>query len=333
MSSHDRASSGLRIVYAGTPAFAVPALQALHDAGHQIVAVFTQPDRPAGRGRRLQPSPVKQAAQTLDIPVHQPRKLDVEARAELQALNPDLMVVTAYGLILPRAVLALPRMGCINIHASLLPRWRGAAPIQRAIQAGDTETGISIMQMDEGLDTGPVLLRSAVPITEHETGGSLHDKLAALGGNCILDAVDGLATGRLKTSPQPEAGVCYARKLSKAEAAIDWTLPAIDIARQVRAFNPWPVAQTQWGKRTLRIHAAHVHEGAASGDPGQVLQADRDGVVIACRSGGLALETVQLPGKRAISARDLVNAGLRAGDRLGQDLDQGMGQDGGVDPA
>ncbi|MCP1728073.1 methionyl-tRNA formyltransferase [Natronospira proteinivora] len=317
----DNAAGGLRIVYAGTPDFAVPALDALHDAGHQVVGVFTQPDRPAGRGRRLQPSPVKQAAQSLDIPVYQPQRLDAEAQADLKALAPDLMVVAAYGLILPRAVLILPRMGCINIHASLLPRWRGAAPIQRAIQAGDDETGITIMQMDEGLDTGPMLMRRPLPIAADETGGSLHDKLAALGGNCILDVVDGLAMGRIKAEPQPETGVCYARKLTKAEALIDWNAPAMNIERQVRAFNPWPVAQTQWGKRVLRIHSAHLHQGDRQAAPGRVIRAGKSGVVIACGEGALVLETVQLPGKRPISARDLANAGLKAGVMLGRDAE------------
>jgi len=318
MPASEQTPGGLRIVYAGTPGFAVPALDALADTGHQVVAVFTQPDRPAGRGRKRQPSPVKQAAIARDIPVHQPTRLDAQAIETLQALAPDLMVVTAYGLILPAPVLAIPRMGCINIHASLLPRWRGAAPIQRAIQAGDKESGISIMQMDEGLDTGPVLLKHPLALGPRETGGSLHDKLAALGGNGILDAVDGLATGRLRLSPQPETGVSYARKLSKNEAWIDWSRPAIEIDRQIRAFNPWPVAQTRWDDRILRIHEAQPapQRGTRQGAPGEVVQADRQGVIVACGEGQLLLDRVQLPGKRSISGQDLVNAGLRPGARF-----------------
>lgn len=327
MDSIDAPRGGLRIVYAGTPDFAVPALQALDDAGHSIVAVFTQPDRPAGRGRRPRPSPVKQVALEREIPVHQPRRLDAEAQATLRELRPDLMVVTAYGLLLPPPVLDIPRLGCINIHASLLPRWRGAAPIQRAIEAGDRETGVSIMQMDEGLDTGPVLMRLSTPITADETGGTLHDRLAALGGNAILDVVDRLATGRLVPEPQPDEGVLYAPKLSKDEAEIDWARPAIEIERRVRAFNPWPVAQTRWRDRQLRIHAARAVDepDLPTGKPGTVAAAGRDGVRVACGEGALRLDRAQLPGRKPVSGRDLVNAGLQVNEALGDTGGDGSG--------
>ncbi|MEA5446197.1 methionyl-tRNA formyltransferase [Gammaproteobacteria bacterium AB-CW1] len=315
-----KSDSPLRIVYAGTPEFAVPALEALADSPHQLVAVYTQPDRPAGRGRQPRPSPVKQAALARDIPVHQPQRLDAEAREVLAGLAPDLMVVTAYGLILPRPVLDLPRLGCINIHASLLPRWRGAAPIQRAIEAGDPESGISIMQMDEGLDTGPVLARYPLALAADETGGSLHDRLAALGRAHIVDCVDALAAGRLTAEPQPEAGVSYARKLDKAEADIDWHRPAIEIERQVRAFDPWPVAQTQWRGKALRVHAAEAlteSDSQASGRPGEIVAAGREGVLVATGSGLLQLNRVQLPGKKAVSGADFANRGVAAGECLG----------------
>lgn len=307
---------GLRIVYAGTPDFAVPALNTLADSRHAVVAVYTQPDRPAGRGRKPRPSPVKQAALERGLPVCQPARFDAEAREALAAWEPDLMVVTAYGLILPRPVLDTPRLGCINIHASLLPRWRGAAPIQRAIEAGDRETGISIMQMDEGLDTGPVLLTRRLPLDGSETGGSLHDSLARLGADAVLEAVDGLARGDLAATPQSRDDACYARKLRKDEAEIDWIRPANAIAAKVRAFSPWPVAQTRWKDRVLRIHAARPVAGEAAGRPGEVVAADRDGAVVATGEGCLALETVQLPGRKRITGADLVNAGLTVGDRL-----------------
>lgn len=317
MSKPDSERRALRIVYAGTPGFAVPALEALNASPHEVVAVLTQPDRPAGRGRRPRPSPVKEAALAANLPVHQPERLDEAARDQLASLSPDLMVVTAYGLLLPAPVLALPRFGCINIHASLLPRWRGAAPIQRAIQAGDAETGISIMQMDEGLDTGPVLMTRRLPLDGSETGGSLHDALAALGGETIVEAVDGIAAGTLPARPQDSDGACYARKLKKQEAAIDWRQPAAVIERQIRAFNPWPVAQTSWRGRALRIHAATVSDNAEEAAPGDVLAVGRDGVRVATGDGVLQLTEVQLPGRKRISGGDFANAGVAPGDQLG----------------
>ncbi|MDB6087927.1 MAG: Methionyl-tRNA formyltransferase [Gammaproteobacteria bacterium] len=251
--------SALRVAFAGTPDFAVPALEALLRSGHRVVGVLTQPDRPKGRGRQIAASPVKTAALAHGIPVSQPQSLKAEAdRVELAAWRPDVLVVVAYGLILPRAVLALPRFGCINIHASLLPRWRGAAPIQRAILAGDTETGVTIMLMDVGLDTGPMLLQERVPITASDTGGSLHDRLAALGASALLEGLDKHAAGTLAAVPQPSEGVTYAAKIEKAEALIDWTRDARAIERQIRAFNPWPIAETRLDGEQLRVFAAAV---------------------------------------------------------------------------
>ena len=229
----------LRIIFAGTPDFSVPCLRALRDAGHEVVAVYTQPDRPAGRGRKLSPGPVKEVAAALGLPIHQPPTLrDPEAIATLRDLGADLMVVVAYGLLLPQAVLDVPRLGCLNIHASLLPRWRGAAPIQRALLAGDRETGITIMRLEAGLDTGPMLSRQALPIAPDETGGSLHDRLARLGGGLIVEALDRLEAGTARFEPQDDTAATYARKLAKSEALIDWTQPAEALERQVRAFDP-----------------------------------------------------------------------------------------------
>jgi methionyl-tRNA formyltransferase len=253
--------SGLRIAFAGTPDFAVPALEALLGSTHTVVGVLTQPDRPKGRGRQIAASPVKARALAHGIPVSQPQTLKDEAgRAELVAWRPDALVVVAYGLILPRAVLTLPRLGCLNIHASLLPRWRGAAPIQRAILAGDTRTGVTIMLMDPGLDTGPMLLNEEVPIGPMDTGGSLHDRLAAVGASAVLEALDGHAQGTLSPVPQPLEGVTYAAKIDKAEAVIDWSQDALRIERQVRAFNPWPIAETRLEGEQLRVFEA-VAEG------------------------------------------------------------------------
>ena len=247
-----------RIVFAGTPEFAVPVLSALAAAGASPVAVYTQPDRPAGRGRQLTPSPVKRWATGEGIPVLQPESLaPIPVQQELAAWHPDLVVVVAYGLLLPRAVLAIPRLGCVNVHASLLPRWRGAAPIQRAILAGDAQTGVCLMQMEAGLDTGPVYCCSTLPITPDSTAATLHDRLAAAGAALLQTALPELLEGQLLAQAQPAEGVTYAHKITKAEAGIDWTQTAQAIDRQIRAFNPWPIAQTTWNDRVLRIHAAH----------------------------------------------------------------------------
>ncbi len=299
----------MKIVFAGTPDFAVPCLRAAARGG-EVVAVYTQPDRPAGRGRGLQASPVKQAAQELGIPVLQPETLrDPAAQAQLRAFAPDLMVVVAYGLILPRKVLNIPKHGCWNVHASLLPRWRGAAPIQRAIEAGDTETGIGLMQMEAGLDTGPVLLERRIPIGASETGGQLHDRLSALGAEVLAEGLALLREGRLSPpQPQPEEGATYAHKLDKAEAKLDWSRPAVALARKVRAFNPWPVAEAQVAGERLRIHEAVVLPDSPGAEPGRVVAAGRQGIDVACGEGGLRLLKVQREGGKPVSAADYCNA-------------------------
>ena len=300
----------MRVVFAGTPDFAAAALRGLLAAGHQVVAVYSQPDRPAGRGRKLAASPVKQVALDAGLPVYQPESLKTpEAQAELAALAPDVMVVAAYGLILPPAVLAIPRLGCLNIHASLLPRWRGAAPIQRAIAAGDTETGITIMQMDRGLDTGAMLLKVATPIAPGDTGGSLHDRLAELGSHAIVDALARLADGSLTAELQDDSLACYAHKLAKEEGHIDWRRPAADIARQVRAFNPWPGSYAELDGQRIRIHEAQPLPGDDSQPPGRVLDRQRSGIDVACGEGVLRITQLQLPGARAQSPADLINGG------------------------
>lgn len=300
----------MKIVFAGTPDFALPVLQVLLDSAHQLVAVYTQPDRPAGRGRHHRASPVKQLAVTHDIPVFQPGTLsDATALTELDALHPDLIVVVAYGLILPPAVLAMPRLGCINVHASLLPRWRGAAPIQRAILAGDPETGVTLMQMEAGLDSGPVLASRACAIGATDTGGQLHDRLAQLGAGLLKDNLDALEQGTLVARVQDEAQVTYAAKLDKREAMIDWSRPAAELGRQVRAFNPWPVAETRYAGRQLRVWEAGVAASATTGQaPGSVVQTGKQGIDVACGTGVLRLQTLQLPGARPVSAADFINA-------------------------
>ncbi len=308
----------MRIVFAGTPEFAVPALHALHAAGHELCAVYTQPDRPAGRGRQLAASPVKQRAQALSIPVEQPASLrDAAAQAALAAYRPDLMVVVAYGLILPQAVLDIPRLGCLNIHASRLPRWRGAAPIQRAILAGDSVTGVTIMKMDAGLDTGPMLLLREAAIGQRETAGELHDRLAGIGGQAIVEAIEAWSAGRIVPVAQPTEGVTYAAKISKDESLVDWNSSAGQIDRQVRAFNPWPVAETRWRGRQLRIWAAEPVACAAAGEPGTILEATRSGLVVATGEGCLALLQLQLPGGKPMNYKDLINAQEFSGARLG----------------
>jgi methionyl-tRNA formyltransferase len=299
----------LRIVFAGTPDFAVPALRAAAQR-NEVVAVYTQPDRPAGRGRGLTASPVKLEALKRGIDVLQPETLKSElSRDALRALKPDLMVVVAYGLILPQAVLDIPRHGCWNVHASLLPRWRGAAPIQRAIAAGDTETGVCLMQMEKGLDTGPVLLEQRIAIGEHETGGQLHDRLAVLGAQVLADGLGLLRAGiRPVAKPQPAAGVTYAHKLDKAEAKLDWLQPAEVLARKVRAFNPWPIAEAVVAGERLRIHGAVALPLAHRAVPGTLLLASRDGLDIACGDGALRIRVLQREGGKAVTAADYLNA-------------------------
>jgi methionyl-tRNA formyltransferase len=299
-----------RIAFAGTPDFAVPVLAALLGSPHAVVGAWTQPDRPAGRGRELTASPVKQVALRHEIPVFQPETLkDPAAQQALRELAPDLLVVVAYGLILPRAVLAIPRFGCWNVHASLLPRWRGAAPIQRAIEAGDERTGVCLMQMAPGLDTGPVLLSLETPIADDDTAQTLHDRLAALGAQVVKDGLALLRAGiRPVPQPQPEAGVTYAHKLDKAEALLDLAQPAATLARKVRAFQPWPVAELELDGERIRVHAASAVAGRAGAAPGSVLAAGRDGLDLATGDGALRLITVQRPGGRALPIADYLNA-------------------------
>ena len=297
----------MRIVFAGTPEFAAQHLQALLDAGRQIVAVYTQPDRPAGRGQKLMPSPVKQLALQHGIAVYQPQTLrDPAAQAELAALAPDLMVVVAYGLILPQVVLDTTRLGCINSHASLLPRWRGAAPIQRAIEAGDASSGVTVMQMEAGLDTGPMLLKVTTTITAEDTGGSLHDRLATLGSQAVVEAVTKLAAGELRGEVQDDSLATYAHKLNKDEARLDWSRPAVELERLVRAFNPWPICHSTLNGEALKVHAAQLGEG--QGAPGSVLAADKSGLTVACGEGALRLTRLQLPGGKPLSFADLYNS-------------------------
>jgi methionyl-tRNA formyltransferase len=313
-------SRPLRVIFAGTPDFAATSLTALLQSRHQLVAVYTQPDRPACRGRKLTASPVKSLALEHGLPVLQPETLkSTEAQAELADFEADIMVVVAYGLILPQAVLDIPRLGCLNVHASLLPRWRGAAPIQRAIEAGDSESGVTIMQMDAGLDTGAMLLIKRTPITAATTGGELHDELARLGGEAIVEALDALAGEGLDATPQPEAGVTYAAKLSKAEAELDFSRPATELAAKVRAFNPWPVAWCQLGDERLRLlmaETARRHDDEHASMPGTLLAPDSDALRIACGARGdevLRVTRAQLPGGKPLTARDLLNA---QGERL-----------------
>jgi methionyl-tRNA formyltransferase len=292
----------MRLVFAGTPEFAVPALDALHAAGHDILAVFSQPDRPSGRGQKLTPTPVAARAAALGLPLHQPARLDAGAQALLRGLAPEIMVVVAYGLILPTSVLEIPTGGCLNIHASLLPRWRGAAPIARAIEAGDRETGITIMRMDAGLDTGPMLLHEALPIADTATAAQLHDALAALGGKLIVEALARIARGELQAQPQPGSGATYARKLSKEEARIDWSRPAEALARCVRAFNPAPVAWSELDGERIRLWNARALQLPTAAPPGTVLGADANGVHVATGEGVLVITEIQRPGGRALPA-------------------------------
>ena len=308
----------MRVIFAGTPEFARAALEALHQCGVEIALVLTQPDRPAGRGMKLQASPVKQFAQQHGIVVAQPRSLRLEgkypqdaaaARAAIEAANPDAMVVAAYGLILPQWVLDMPRLGCLNIHASLLPRWRGAAPIHRAIEAGDAETGITIMQMDAGLDTGPMLIAERLAIAPRDTTASLHDKLALLGGRLIVQALELGECGGLSPTAQPAAGVTYAHKIEKVEAALDWRQPAAMLERKIRALDPFPGAAGSVGGETLKLWGAAVlDEGIEMGAaPGTVLAVDDGGVDVACGQGVLRLTQLQRPGGRRLAVADFLH--------------------------
>jgi methionyl-tRNA formyltransferase len=303
----------VRLGFAGTPEFARVALAAILQGGHQVPLVLTQPDRPAGRGLKLQPSAVKQLALDHALPIAQPRSLRLEgkfpedaaaAQSALIAADLDVLVVAAYGLILPQWVLDTPRHGCLNIHGSLLPRWRGAAPIHRAIEAGDTRIGVTIMQMDAGLDTGDILLTEAVDIGAEQTTASLHDRLAALGAQALLQVLDLLGQGALRPQAQPAEGITYAHKIEKAEAAIAWAQPAAVIERRIRAFDPFPGCTAELGRQAVKVWRARVAPG--SGAPGAVLQADAGGLVVACGAGALELLELQLPGGKRIAARDFL---------------------------
>ena len=302
-------SSELRIIFAGTPEFAAIHLQALLDSQHQLVAVYTQPARPAGRGKKLKASPVKHLAISNDIPVYQPKSLrDVEQQNILNNLNADLMVVVAYGLILPEQVLTAPKYGCINVHASLLPRWRGAAPIQRAIEAGDRETGVTIMQMDAGLDTGDMLIKASCDITEDETAASLHNKLATIGTPALKQALNLIARQVCKPEVQNDELSCYAAKIDKAEAEVNWIESAETIERKIRAFNPFPIAFSTFNNDRVKIWKASASNKDSGAPAGTITGHDEDTIVVACGSGTLYLEKIQLPGGKPLSSMDILNS-------------------------
>jgi len=302
-------STSLRIIFAGTPDFAARHLDALLSSGHQVVGVFTQPDRPAGRGKKLMPSPVKVLAEEHGLPVFQPASLRPQENQQLVAdLNADVMVVVAYGLILPKVVLDMPRLGCINVHGSLLPRWRGAAPIQRSLWAGDTDTGVTIMQMDVGLDTGDMLYKLSCPITDEDTSATLYDKLAELGPKGLIDTLQQLADNRVQPEVQDEALVTYAEKLSKEEARLDWSLPAAQLERCIRAFNPWPMSWLEIDGQPVKVWQASVIAGPVNAAPGTIVEANKQGIQVATVEGILNLESLQPAGKKAMSAQDLLNS-------------------------
>lgn len=299
----------LNIIFAGTPDFAARHLQALINSHHNVIAVYTQPDRPAGRGKKLTASPVKELALTHSIPVYQPGSLRKEsAQQELASLNADIMVVVAYGLILPKVVLDTPRLGCINVHGSILPRWRGAAPIQRALWAGDKETGVTIMQMDIGLDTGDMLLKTYLPIEDDDTSASLYEKLALQGPTALLRALEGLASGTLAAEKQNETLANYAEKLSKEEARIDWTKSATQLWQEVRAFNPWPVSYFEHQGNTIKVWQTQVSTTSSTAAPGTIISASKKGIEVATGDGVLTLLSMQLPGKKPLSVADILNA-------------------------
>jgi methionyl-tRNA formyltransferase len=299
----------LRIVFAGTPEFAVPTLKFLLNSPHEIVAVYTQPDRPAGRGQKIKESPVKQIALQHNIPVIQPLTLrNIEEQQRIQQFAPDIMVVVAYGLILPSEVLVIPKYGCVNIHPSLLPRWRGAAPIQRAILAGDVNTGVTIMQMNEGMDTGPLLKQVECAILPSETSSELHDRLSTVGAALLLTTLDDIERYEIQAQAQSEIGVTYAAKIDKSEALIDWRQSAAFLLNQIRGLNPWPAAHTHWKDKILKIWLAEVIAQSSSLAPGTIVQINKQGLDIATGSGVLRLLKVQLPGGRPLSIADFMNA-------------------------
>ncbi|MBY8091594.1 methionyl-tRNA formyltransferase [Vibrio fluvialis] len=302
-------SQSLRIVFAGTPDFAARHLAALLSSEHEVIAVYTQPDRPAGRGKKLTASPVKNLALEHNIPVYQPENFKSdEAKQELAALNADIMVVVAYGLLLPKAVLDTPKLGCINVHGSILPRWRGAAPIQRSIWAGDSETGVTIMQMDVGLDTGDMLKIATLPIEASDTSGSMYDKLAELGPQALVECLSDIAQGTAVAVKQDDALANYAQKLSKEEAKIDWTLSAQTIERCVRAFNPWPMSHFAVADNQIKVWQARVEAGSSNQAAGTILKADKTGIYVATGAEILVLESLQIPGKKTLPVQDILNA-------------------------
>lgn len=302
-------SKTLRIIFAGTPDFAARHLDALLSSGHKVVGVFTQPDRPAGRGKKLMPSPVKVLAEEHGLPIYQPASLRPQENQQLVAdLNADVMVVVAYGLILPKAVLDMPRLGCVNVHGSLLPRWRGAAPIQRSLWAGDAETGVTIMKMDVGLDTGDMLFKLACPITNEDTSATLYDKLADLGPQGLIETLQQLADNMATPEVQDEALVTYAEKLSKEEAQLDWSLSAAQLERCIRAFNPWPMSWMMIDDQPVKVWKASVIDGVTSEEPGTIIEVSKQGIQVATAKGILNLESLQPAGKKAMSAQDLLNS-------------------------
>ena len=312
----------LKVIFAGTPDFSVAPLLALIESHHEVIAVYTQPDRPAGRGRALKPGPVKAVAIQHDIPVYQPLNFKQEEDLhKLEELQADIMIVVAYGLILPQRVLDAPRLGCLNIHASLLPRWRGAAPIQRCIQAGDEKTGITIMQMEAGLDTGPMLHVEAIEIGPRETGGELHDRLAPIGAQALMTALDKLQANQLSPQQQDDALANYAHKLEKQQAKIDWQQPAVDIDRMVRAFNPWPVAFSELDGKPLRVWQTQLTDSKSQAQPGTIEAADANGLAVATADNLLLITQLQPAGKRMMATADFVNAHDVTGQRFAFDQD------------